>query len=114
MTGTFEELAAAAAGGEVDAADALVRGLHSRIVSHCQVRGIASGDLDDVAQRVTIQTLKSLDRYSPDRPFLPWFHAVARNVTSAYWRSQKREGLRMGALREGLMPSIEAAEADDE
>ena len=114
MAETLEQCAAQAGAGDVDAADMLLRRLHSRIFSLIHARGVNPADMDDMAQRVAIQVLKSLGKYSPSLPFLPWFYSIARNETSKYWRSLTRETKRMDIVRKDLMISIEVAEAEDD
>jgi len=109
---TLENMAATAGAGDLDAADALVRGVHDHLFAFLHVRGIPAGDIDDVAQRVALQMLSGLKRYSPDRSFLPWFRGVARNVTSDYWRTRKKEAGRTSVFHEYFIPHLEAAEED--
>jgi RNA polymerase sigma-70 factor (ECF subfamily) len=34
---------------------------------------------------------RSLTRYDPEQPFLPWLRGIARNTVKKYWRAHTRE-----------------------
>ena len=47
-------------------------------------------DRDDVLQEIAVAAIESFDAYDPERPFIPWVMAVARNQISLYLRQRRR------------------------
>lgn len=87
---TMEGLAAEAASGDLQAGRDLIESLHDHLFALLHLRGILEPDMDDVAQVTVLQMYRRLGSYDPSRPFLPWFRAIVRNVTSNYWRQRAR------------------------
>lgn len=95
MNTVLRELAAKAASGDMDAAEALIRSVHGEVFSLLHLQGISQDAIDDVAQKVVLEMYASLPRYSSDRPFLPWLRAIARHVAANHRRSRGREMKRL-------------------
>jgi len=104
----LEELAVKATGGDLAAVEELVVGFHDHLFAFLYLLGVRDADVDDVAQEVTVEIYRSLARYEPDQPFLPWMRAVARNVTSKHWRSKRRRREHMTRFRELVEERLEA------
>jgi RNA polymerase sigma-70 factor (ECF subfamily) len=58
--------------------------------------------IEDVAQETAIQLFKSLQRYDPDKTFLPWVHGIARHMASNHWRKQRQQRRQQTQLRQYL------------
>lgn len=65
--------------------------------------------LDELVQDTFVEVYFSLGRFRAGAPFLPWLRAIATRVGYGYWRRQRRESARRGALdvwhRESPPPS---------
>ena len=48
-------------------------------------------DVDDLLQQVCLALWQKKDSYAPDRPFLPWAYAFARNHALKYLQQQSRD-----------------------
>jgi len=73
-------LVAAAAAGDRDAFDELVRRHQAAIVSLVRAVTAGRGDPEDVAQEVFVRAWRSLSGFRGDSAFRTWLHAVAINV----------------------------------
>ncbi len=104
-------LAARAATGDMDAAESLFRAMHEPLVGFLTLLGIRSAELDEVAQETAIELFRSLTRYEPDQPFLPWMRGFARNAAARHRRRFARDRSRAEALREFV---TQHAEGDPE
>ncbi len=72
----WQEWAIAAQGGDKRAYNALLSDI-APYIRNVIVGGLANPDwADDIAQEVLISVHKSLNTYSPDRPFKPWMMAI--------------------------------------
>lgn len=73
-------LVAAAAAGDRDAFDELVRRHQAAIVSLVRAVTAGRGDPEDVAQEVFVRAWRSLSGFRGDSAFRTWLHTVAINV----------------------------------
>ena len=86
--------------GDLDALGALFEA-HRTAVLRTAYAIVRDRDLaEDVTQQVFIQLYRSIKRYDPSRPFAPWLHRIAANVSISELRRRKRP----------LVPMDEAAE----
>ncbi len=72
-----ELLAARAAEGDRRAFDALVIRHRQAIYRLCWAATGNHADADDAAQETFVRAYRSLARYDPSRPFLPWLRTIA-------------------------------------
>ena len=77
-------LVEAAAGGDRDAFDELVRRHQSAIVGLCRALIEGRGDAEDLAQEVFVRAWKSLRTFRGDSSFRTWLHRVAINVARTH------------------------------
>lgn len=77
------------ADGERSAFDPLFAALHPRAVALARMRLDAS-DADDAAQQTLIRVFERAAEFTPGRPVLPWFYAVAANEIHAVARRRAR------------------------
>ena len=71
-------------------------------------------DVDDLLQQVCLALWQKKDSYAPDRPFLPWAYAFARNHALKYLQQQSRDRqvtVFHGGLLERLAVAREAFDA---
>jgi len=71
-------------------------------------------DVDDLLQQVCLALWQKKDSYAPDRPFLPWAYAFARNQALKYLQQQSRDRqvtVFHGGLLERLAVAREAFDA---
>ena len=71
-------------------------------------------DIDDLLQQVCLALWQKKDSYAPDRPFLPWAYAFARNHALKYLQQQSRDRqvtVFHGGLLERLAVAREAFDA---
>ena len=99
-------LVEAAAGGDREAFDELVRRYQGAIVS--LIRSLTGGgaDAEDLAQEVFVRAWRSLARFRGDSAFRTWLHRIAVNVVRSH------QG-RMSRLRRWLQPASSEAEMTD-
>jgi RNA polymerase sigma-70 factor (ECF subfamily) len=77
-------LVEAAAGGDRDAFDELVRRHESAILGLCRALAGGSADAEDLAQEVFVRAWKSLRTFRGDSAFRTWLHRVAINVARTH------------------------------
>lgn len=107
----LRSLAQAAAGGDLDAAEALFVAIHPHLRTFLAICGAAEL-ADDVAQDAALRIHAGLASYDPTQAFLPWMRTVARNTLANQRRSQTREFRRREGLKtEPAIPSAEITEA---
>src|SRR5687767_11718789 len=73
-------LARRARDGDQNAFEALVRRLVRPALAAAWELVETREDAEDIVQESFARTWKSLAQYDPERPFLPWFFTVLRNV----------------------------------
>jgi RNA polymerase sigma-70 factor (ECF subfamily) len=81
-------LVEAAAGGDRDAFDELVRRHESAILGLCRALSGGSADAEDLAQEVFVRAWKSLRTFRGDSAFRTWLHRVAVNVARTHHASR--------------------------
>lgn len=109
---TDEELAAAAAGGDPVAYDALARRhLRPAVALALQITRRLE-DAEDVAQEAFHRMVRALADYDPGRAFAPWFYTIVRNVGRSHveGRGRRRRLLPVESLAED--PPAAAGAAD--
>jgi RNA polymerase sigma-70 factor (ECF subfamily) len=76
--------------GEGDAYGPVVRAYEGRIFR--LVRALIGDDEEarDLTQDAFVRAWRRLDRLDPERPFLPWLTAIARNLTLEALRTRRR------------------------
>ena len=77
-------LVEAAAGGDRDAFDELVRRHESAILGLCRALTGGRADAEDLAQEVFVRAWKSLRTFRGDSTFRTWLHRVAINVARTH------------------------------
>ena len=90
------------ADGDRSAFDPLFAALHPRAVALARLR-LESSDADDAAQQSLVRIFARASEFTPGRPVLPWFYAIAANEIHAVARRRAR-----GRSREA---SVERAES---
>ena len=104
----LRSLAVQAATGDLDAAEALIKGVHGDLFSFLHLQGIPADAIEDVAQEVVYQMYASLTRYSANWPLLPWLRGIARHVAANHRRSKGREAMRLHAFWEQVRRQVDA------
>ena len=74
-----EILAARATEGDGRAFDALVTRHRQAVYRLCWAATGNHADADDAAQETFVRVYRSLARYDPSRPFIPWLRTIAWN-----------------------------------
>ena len=82
--------AVSASQGDLDAARELITAVHPFLFSTLHLLGIPTADVEDLGQEIVLEMYRSLPRYHPAQPFLPWFKSICRHRASNYWRSRVR------------------------
>ena len=96
----FQHFAGRAAAGDMEALEALCRGMHEHLLCFLYVLGVRHSEVDDAAQDVALKMYEALDRYDPRRPFLPWLRGVARHVAIQRWQARARDEERLAEFRD--------------
>jgi RNA polymerase sigma-70 factor, ECF subfamily len=97
-----ETLAAAAAAGNRDAFDTLVRRHQSRIYGLVRILTRGADEAEDLAQEVFVRAFRGIGRFRGDSTFTTWLHRIAVNVVRSH-----------GARRH-LVMRVRARHEDDE
>ncbi len=80
---------------------------YPRIYRYCYARTTDRETAADLASKVFLEALESIDRYVyRGRPLLAWLYRIARNVTSVHLRARRRE-------REALRRAADSSDAHD-
>ena len=91
---------------------------YRKLFRYCYARTGSEATAADLASKVYLEALESIDRYVyRGRPLLAWLYRIARNVVSDHLRSQQRESdalLRMVTLLERHDPGPASQVADRE
>jgi RNA polymerase sigma factor (sigma-70 family) len=86
---TDEQIAVAAKAGRRDAFEVLVR-RHKAGLYRFVRRYVGQGDdAYDILQNCFVSAWTGLERYDPERPFLPWLRVIALNKCRDFARRQK-------------------------
>jgi RNA polymerase sigma-70 factor (ECF subfamily) len=110
----MRQLAVKAGGGDMDAANDLIRAIHGRLMGYLFLLGVTSTDIDDIGQEVALKIYRSLGRYDGSRPFLPWMKTIARRTVANYWRSTSRRERHMAIFRRYVSEHVAQEESDRE
>jgi RNA polymerase sigma-70 factor (ECF subfamily) len=105
----------AAQQGDSTAYEKLLRELLPHLRAVVGRRLFDAGAVEDVVQNVLLSLHRGRQTYRPERPFLPWVNAIARNATVDAIRDRARRGAREVSLAaDGVPePAVAAAEPED-
>lgn len=88
------DLVPAAAQGDADAFEALVRRYQSRVIGLARSYTRNQSDAEDLAQEVFVRIYRSLGRFRGESSFRTWLYKVALNVTrSAHARRRRQQSV---------------------
>jgi RNA polymerase sigma-70 factor (ECF subfamily) len=93
---------AAAQRGDSAAYRALLLSLLAPLRTFVQRRGVEASEVEDVVQEILLLLHRARHTWRAERPFGPWFWAIARNAASDALRRQARARSRRAALPEGF------------
>lgn len=85
---------AAAQRGDAEAYASLLKSLLPVLRAFVRRRGVDTSAVEDVVQEVLLLIHRARHSWRADRPFDPWFWAIARNATTDALRRQLRERAR--------------------
>ena len=91
------------ADGDRGAFEPLFAALHPRAIRLARMR-LGASDADDAAQQALLRVFARASEFTPGRPAIPWFYAIAANEIHALARRRARAHLREA--------QVEAAEQD--
>jgi RNA polymerase sigma-70 factor (ECF subfamily) len=86
----WKGLAIAAQSGDKDAYRELLKGLDELLSAYCARSLGTLGVVEDCVQDILLTIHKNLHTFDPNRAFLPWLYAIARNRVIDYLRKYKR------------------------
>lgn len=72
---SWSAYASAAQSGDKKAYNELLRAI-APYIRNVLIKSLSADNIDDVLQEVLISVHKSLNTYSPDRPFKPWLYSI--------------------------------------
>ena len=104
-----EDLAQRARAGARAAFAELVHRHHGRIFAFHRSAGNCREDAEDFTQEAFLRAFKSIHRYNPEQPFLPWLYTIARREAIRCWRRTKKTE----SLESAPEPSIAAHSPDE-
>jgi RNA polymerase sigma factor (sigma-70 family) len=108
----LDVLMAKLADGDRTAFAPLFASLYPRALGLARMR-LGAGDVDDAAQQALEKVFSRAREFTPGRPVLPWFYAIAANEIHALTRRRAR--LRSREVEaEGAEPVALAADAEAE
>ncbi len=81
----------AAAGGNADAFEALVRRYQTRIINLSRAYSGNAADAEDLAQGVFVRVYRSLDRFRGESLFRTWLYKIALNVARSHHARRARQ-----------------------
>ncbi len=84
------------------AIDALLVATQSQVRSYIAALGVASADVDDIAQEVYLAHARSSAPIPEGVEELRWLKGIARNLANNHFRRQARRGPALGQLAEVL------------
>lgn len=106
----LDALMARLADGDRSAFDPIFRAFHPRALRLARLR-LEEADALDAAQSALEKVFSRAGEYTPGRPVLPWFYAVAANEIHAVARRARTARARTDG--DGALPDDLAATADD-
>jgi RNA polymerase sigma-70 factor (ECF subfamily) len=83
-----DQLAVLAAGGDLDAFEALINALQRRVYGFAYLRLHDAEEAHDLTQEIFVKLFRNLGRFDPERPFDPWFWKLAANTTINFRRKR--------------------------
>ena len=97
--------------GNRDCAEELVRNFHDDLIHTLYISGVPHGEVDDLAQEIALEILRSLSRFNLQKAFQPWMRTIVRRRVKNYWRNTIRARKRNEKFREYIL--IERESTDD-
>jgi RNA polymerase sigma-70 factor (ECF subfamily) len=101
----------AAQGGDAAAYEKLLREILPAVRGIVRRRVFDPQAAEDVVQNVLLSLHRARHTYRPERPFLPWIRAIARNATVDALRLRGRRGAREVSLEREDVPEPAAPAA---
>ena len=108
------DLVEAAAAGDRDAFDDLVRRYQGQIVNLARAMTASDADVDDMAQEIFVRVWRSLPKFRGESTFRTWLYGIALNVIRTHrGRRSKLRALFWTASADSEVDPVEqAADAD--
>jgi RNA polymerase sigma-70 factor (ECF subfamily) len=104
------DLVKAAAAGDRDAFDELVRRYQRPIVNLARAMTASDADVDDIAQEVFVRVWRSLAKFRGDSAFRTWLYGIALNVIRTHrGRRSKLRSLFWSAPADSEVDPVEEA-----
>lgn len=104
------DLVKAAAAGDRDAFDELVRRYQGPIVNLARAMTASDADVDDIAQEVFVRVWRSLAKFRGDSAFRTWLYGIALNVIRTHrGRRSKLRSLFWSAPADSEVDPVEEA-----
>jgi RNA polymerase sigma-70 factor, ECF subfamily len=101
--------------GDREAFTPLYEALHPRALAVARRRlSLTPADAEDAAQRIMTTLFARAVEFTPGRPVLPWFYAIAANETHAVARKKKLQTAREGHLSDPALHAIAADGSDQD
>lgn len=97
-----EELAVRSRAGDLEAFSVLVERHTSRLFNLLRQWAGCPEDAEDLAQETFLRAYRSIGRFNPNRPFLPWLFAIARRATASHHRRMYRREAVEGFVDESV------------
>lgn len=108
------DLVKAAAAGDRDAFDDLVRRYQGQIVNLARAMTAADGDVDDIAQEVFVRVWRSLGSFRGESAFRTWLYGIALNVIRTHrGRRSKLRALFWSAPAASEVDPVDQARDED-
>jgi len=108
------DLVRAAAAGDRDAFDDLVRRYQGQIVNLARAMSASDADVDDMAQEVFVRVWRSLATFRGESAFRTWLYGIALNVIRTHrGRRSKLRALFWTAPADSEVDPVEQARDED-
>ena len=85
-----ETLAAAAAAGNRDAFDELIRRYQSRLYQLTRILTRGDNEAEDLVQEMFVRAFRAIGRFRGDSTFRTWLHSIALNVIRSHAAQRQR------------------------
>ncbi len=108
------ELIAAAAAGNDEALDRLLRRHESSVLRLVRLLGVGPDDREDVAQEILVRVFRHLGTFKPGRSFRGWLYRIAVNVVHDHRHRLSRRARRESPWSAGLEETPDASRAPGE
>lgn len=76
--------------GEIDQFALIVRKHAQKIENYVGSKLFKKEDVDDLVQEIFISFYKSIPRFNPEKPVLPYLYTITKNQLKMYYRSLKK------------------------